>query len=86
MYERDPENDWIMDRERIRMVAARQPLGRHVQSPPPPYDSGEEHNGFQQGASRETSPDKSYRWAKLIQLLQGGSTESNPDETRRPSS
>jgi hypothetical protein len=35
-----------VERERIRMVAAWQPLGSHVQSPPPLYDGGEEHLGF----------------------------------------
>jgi hypothetical protein len=34
-----------------------------VQSPPPPYDSGEEHHGLQQGASGESSPDASHGWA-----------------------
>jgi hypothetical protein len=61
--QRDPENDWTAEREMIRMVAARRPLGCHVQSPPPPYDGGEEHHGFQQGASRESSPNESYGWA-----------------------
>jgi hypothetical protein len=58
----DPEDDRIveLERERIWVVAARQPLGRQVQSPPPPYDSGEEHHGLQQGASRESSPDAGW--------------------------
>jgi hypothetical protein len=55
--QRDPEDNRIVESERIWVVAARRPLGRHVQSPPPPYDSGEEHHGLQQGASRESSPD-----------------------------
>jgi hypothetical protein len=52
-----PENNRIMEREGIRVVAARRPLGIHIKSPPPPYDSGEEHHGLQQGASRASSPD-----------------------------
>jgi hypothetical protein len=53
----DPEDNRIMEREGIRVVAARRPLGSHIQSPPPPYDSGEEHHCLQQGASRASSPD-----------------------------
>jgi hypothetical protein len=54
--QRDPEDNQIMEGKRIRVVAARRPLGSQVQSPPPSYDSGEEHHGLQQGASRASSP------------------------------
>jgi hypothetical protein len=46
-----------LEREGIRMVATRRPLGSRVQSPPPPYDSGKEHHDIQQRTSRESSPD-----------------------------
>jgi hypothetical protein len=55
--QRDPEDNRVTEREGIRVVAARRPLGSHIQSPPPPYNSGEEHHGLQQGASRASSPD-----------------------------
>jgi hypothetical protein len=83
--QRDPEDDRIEVREGIRVVAARRPLGRHVQSPPPPYDSGEEHHGLQQGASRESSPDASHGWASAWCDQQGGPaiTRRNRVQSRR---
>jgi hypothetical protein len=54
--QRDPEDNRVVEREGIRMVATRRPLGGRIQSPPPPYNSGEEHHDLQQRASRESSP------------------------------
>jgi hypothetical protein len=59
--QRDPEDSRALEGEGIRMVATRRPLGSRVQSPPPPYDSGEEHHDIQQRTSRESSPDVNDR-------------------------
>jgi hypothetical protein len=55
--QRNPEDSRALEGEGIWMVATRRPLGSRVQSPPPPYDSGEEHHDIQQRTSRESSPD-----------------------------
>jgi hypothetical protein len=61
----DVEDVWAVERAGLWVVADRQPLGRHEQSPPPSYYSDEEGNGFQPGASGESSPNKSYGWASM---------------------
>jgi hypothetical protein len=55
--QRDPEDSRSLEREGIRMVATRRPLGSRVQSPPPPYGSGEKHHDLQPRTSRESSSD-----------------------------
>jgi hypothetical protein len=55
--QRDPEDCRSLEDEGIRMVATRRPLGSRIQSPPPAYNSGEEHHDLQQRTSQESSPD-----------------------------
>jgi hypothetical protein len=83
--QRDPEDSRVMEREGIRVVAARRSLGSRIQSPPPPYHSGEEHHGLQQGASRASSPNGSApgKTDEEVLLLQGG-TVSNHEGARTP--
>jgi hypothetical protein len=60
--QRDDEDVQAVERAGLWVKADLQPLGRHVKSPPP-YYSDQEGNGFQPGASRDSSPDNSYGWA-----------------------
>jgi hypothetical protein len=61
--QRTIEDVWAVEIVGLWVVADRRPLSCHVQSPPPSYYGDEEHHGFQPGASRESSPEKSYGWA-----------------------